>query len=404
MPVTPRRPRAPMLPTWKLPVLLLGSEDPLPTTAAPGDALGLGAQVPAPALNGTRGPAGECPAPAWLSGFNAAQAPFLWVLFAAAALENAVVLGVFGLHPGGCTVAEVYLGSLAAADLLLACGLPFWAVTIAHHFDWLFGEALCRLVSALVSMNLYGSVYFLVLVSVDRYLALAKTLSLGRLRRVRWAKLHSLAVWGCALLLSAPMLAFRTLREYAAEGHNVTVCLIAYPGPQPARAWPVATNVLLNTVGFLLPLAVIAFCTRRILAALRSNDLQRFQAARAERKATWLVLAVLLLFVLCWLPFQLSTFLDTLLRLDVLSGCRAELLVDVLTQVSSFVAYSNSCLNPLLYVLVGKRFRKKLAEVVCGRCRRARPGPLESSLGTVRTSISVDRQVHKLSEWGRRGH
>lgn len=391
-----------MFPTWKLPVFLLALEDPLPTMAAPGALINLTTQVLAPALNGTPGPDGECPAPAWLSGFNAMQAPFLWVLFVLAALENVVVLGVFGLHPSRCTVAEVYLGSLAAADLLLACGLPFWAVTIARHFDWLFGEALCRLVNAVVSMNLYSSIYFLMLVSIDRYLALAKTLSLGRLRRVHCAKLHSLAVWGCALLLSAPMLAFRTLEHYADEGHNVTACVIRYP--EPPTAWAVLTNMLLNTVGFLLPLAVIGFCTLQVLRALRHSDMQHFKAARAERKATWLVLAVLLLFVLCWLPFQVSTFLDTLLRLRVLASCQVELLVDVLTQVSSYVAYSNSCLNPLLYVLVGKRFRKKLGEVVCGRCRRARPGPLESSLGTLRTSISVDHQVHKLPEWGRSSH
>lgn len=46
------------------------------------------------------------------------------------------------------------------------------------------------------------------------------------------------------------MLAFRTMQEYNSEGHNVTACVIIYP----SSSWEVFTNILLNSVGFLLPL------------------------------------------------------------------------------------------------------------------------------------------------------
>lgn len=356
-------------------------------------------QVLLPVLNGTPAQGSSCPYSELWGWLNAVQAPFLWVLFVLAALENVFVLSVFCLHKSSCTVAEIYLGNLAVADLVLACGLPFWAVTIASNFDWLFGEALCRAVNTMLYMNLYSSICFLMLVSIDRYLALVKTMSAGRARGVRWAKLCSLVVWGCTLLLSSPMLVFRTMKDYGAEGYNVTACVIIYP----SRTWEVFTNVLLNGVGFLLPLSVITFCTVQILRVLRNNEMQKFKEIQTERKATVLVLAVLLLFVACWLPFQVSTFLDTLLRLGVLSGCRDEHVVDVLTQVSSYVAYSNSCLNPLVYVIVGKRFRKKSREVYGRLCRRGGcagpPSQTDSSVVTLRTSISVERQMHKLPRW-----
>lgn len=361
--------------------------------------LNITTQVLSPALNGTSSQDGSCSDSELWTWLNTIQAPFLWVLFALVALENVFVLSVFCLHRSSCTVAEIYLGNLAMADLILACGLPFWAITIANNFDWLFGEVLCRVVNTVVYMNVYSSICFLMLVSIDRYLALVKTMSLGRMRGVRWAKVYSLVIWGCSLLLSTPMLAFRTMSAYRDEGHNVTVCLISYP----SHNWAVFTNTLLNLVGFLLPLSVISFCTVRITQVLRNNEMQKFKEIQTERKATLLVLAVLLLFVACWLPFQVSTFLDTLLRLGVLSGCRDEFLVDIFTQISSYVAYSNSCLNPLVYVIVGKRFRKKSREVYCslgrgGGCR-PQPSQMESSMGTLRTSISVERQIHKLPTW-----
>ncbi|XP_008050428.1 B2 bradykinin receptor [Carlito syrichta] len=391
-----------MFSAWKIPMFLSVLEDPVPTVASFSAAM-LNATSPDAELNGTLSHSQGCLSSEWLGRLNAIQAPFLWVLFALAALENVFVLSVFCLHKSRCTVAEIYLGNLAAADLVLACGLPFWAVTIANNFDWLFGEALCRVVNTAIYMNLYSSICFLMLVSIDRYLALAKTMSVGRLRGVRWAKLYSLVIWACTLLLSSPMLAFRTMREYGDEGHNVPACVISYP----SRGWAVFTNVLLNSVGFLLPLAVVTFCTARILRALRRNEMQKFKESQTERRATVLVLAVLLLFVVCWLPFQVSTLLDTLLRLGVLAGCWDEHVVDVITQVASFVAYSNSCLNPLVYVIVGQRFRKKSREVYWGRCRRAggRPEPAnaESSVGTLRTSVSVERHMHKLRDWAGSG-
>nr|XP_060476675.1 B2 bradykinin receptor [Panthera onca]XP_060476676.1 B2 bradykinin receptor [Panthera onca] len=387
-----------MFSSWRRHMFLSFHEDPVPTTATFGvEMLNITSQVLEPTLNGTSSQG--CVYDEWRSWLNAIQAPFLWVLFVLAALENIFVLGVFCLHKSSCTVAEIYLGNLAAADLLLACGLPFWAITIAHNFDWLFGEVLCRVVNTMLYMNLYSSICFLMLVSIDRYLALVKTMSMGRMRGVRWAKLYSLVIWGCTLLLSSPMLAFRTMKEYTAEGYNVTACLIVYP----SRTWEVFTNVLLNSVGFLLPLVVITFCTAQIMKVLRNNEMQKFKEIQTERKATVLVLAVLLLFVTCWLPFQVSTFLDTLLRLNILSGCWDEHIVDVFTQIASYMAYSNSCLNPLVYVIVGKRFRKKSREVFRGLCQKggcvSEATKTENSMGTLRTSVSVERQIHRLPEW-----
>ncbi|XP_005868604.1 PREDICTED: B2 bradykinin receptor isoform X1 [Myotis brandtii] len=388
-----------MFSPWKRPMLLSVHEDLVPTTASfSADMLNITSQALLP-VNGTPAQGGGCEQAEVWGWLNSIQAPFLWVLFVLALLENIFVLGVFGLHKSRCTVAEIYLSNLAVADLILACGLPFWATTIANNFDWLFGEALCRMVNTMAYMNLYSSICFLMLVSIDRYLALVKTMSAGRLRGVRWAKLYCLVIWGCALLLSSPMLAFRTMKDYRDEGYNVTACIITYP----SRTWEVFTNMLLNLVGFLLPLGVISFCTVQIMQVLRNNEMQKFKEIQTERRATVLVLAVLLLFVVCWLPFQISTFLDTLLRLGVLSGCWDEHVVDVFTQISTYVAYSNSCLNPLVYAIVGKRFRKKSREVYQRLCHRggcaAQPSPTESSMGTLRTSISMERQIHKLPRW-----
>ncbi|XP_001375387.3 B2 bradykinin receptor [Monodelphis domestica] len=328
--------------------------------------------------------------------FNTIQTPFLWIIFVMITVENLFVLSVFCLHKSSCTVPEIYLGNLAAADLILGVCLPFWAINIASNYDWSFGLVLCKVVNSTMCMNLYSSIFFLMLVSIDRYLALVKTMSMGRMRGTCYAKFYSFIIWLFAIIMSCPMLIFRSLTNYDEEGHNVTICFLNYPSSK----WAVFNNVLLNIVGFVLPLCVISFCTVKIIHVLQNNEMQKFKAIQREKKATILVQVVLLFFVICWLPFQVSTLMDTFYRLNFISDCQTKTTLDVFTQIGTYVGCSNSFLNPLVYVIVGKRFRKKSKEVYkrwfkIARCQ-SDSIQTENSLSTLKTSITVDRQINKI--------
>ncbi|KAM6134133.1 B2 bradykinin receptor [Phoenicopterus ruber ruber] len=320
----------------------------------------------------------------WLQNF---QPGFLWFIFVLGAIENSFVLIVLCLHKSRCTVAEVYLANVALADLMLVCALPFWAINISNNFQWPFGLFLCKAVNTMSNMNLYSSIYFLTLVSIDRYLALVKTMSLGRMRRTVCAKWNSFVVWTCALLICSPAMMFRNLQYY--EEYNITACVLVYP----SHYWEPANNCLLNIVGFVIPLCVITYCTLQIIKALRSSELQNLRLVQTERRATVLVLAVLVLFVVCWLPFQISTIIDTIRYLAPAYKCLPEI-NDIVTQVATYCAFSNSCLNPVLYVIVGKHFQKKAVELykdlLPKRCRKSQSVQMENSLDTLRTSISSE--------------
>ncbi|KFQ57330.1 B2 bradykinin receptor [Pelecanus crispus] len=320
----------------------------------------------------------------WLWDF---QPGFLWFIFILGTIENSFVLTVLCFHKSRCTVAEIYLVNMALADLMLVGVLPFWAINISNKFQWSFGLFLCKAVNIMSNMNLYSSIYFLTLVSIDRYLALVKTMSLGRMRRTVCAKWNSFVVWMCALLICSPTMMFRNLQYY--EEYNVTACILVYP----SSYWEPANNCLLNTVGFVIPLCVITYCTVQIIKALRSSELQKLKLVQTERRATILVLAVLLLFIVSWLPFQISTFIDTIRYLAPTFKCLEEI-NNIVTQVATYCAFSNCCLNPVLYVIVGKHFQKKAVEfykdLFPKRCRKSQSVQVENSLDTIRTSISSE--------------
>ncbi|AWP16344.1 putative B2 bradykinin receptor-like [Scophthalmus maximus] len=270
---------------------------------------------------------------------------------------NVFVLMVFCLHKKPCTVAEIYLSNLAVADLVLLSCLPFWAVNVSNDFNWPFGLFLCKVVNLGIKMNVYCSIYFLVLVSIDRYVALVHPMSHGRMRRPKYAKLSCLLTWVFGLILSVPTLIFRDV-NYIPE-LDVNACFLDYQND----TLELLCDGLLVTFSFIIPILIISFCTVKIIQALKVQAVERFSAEKTEQRATTLILAVLLAFLVCWVPFHLVTMLDVLLRAEVLRGCHLTNFLEICNQISTYLAFLNSVLNPILYVIVGKNFRKKVREL-----------------------------------------
>uniref|UniRef100_A0A4W6EK06 Bradykinin receptor B2 n=1 Tax=Lates calcarifer TaxID=8187 RepID=A0A4W6EK06_LATCA len=270
---------------------------------------------------------------------------------------NVFVLMVFCLHKKACTVAEIYLSNLAAADLVLVSCLPFWAVYAAKKFNWPFGGSLCRLVNLSISMNVYCSIYFLVLVSIDRYMALVHPLSHERLRRPKSAKLGCLLVWALGLLLSVPTLIYREVKYFS--GINATLCYLNYPN----------TTVMLLCEGMLtmfiivIPIPIISFCTFKVIKVLNNRLMKASNTKKKEQKATTLVLAVLIAFLICWVPLHLVKIIELLMRAELLVGCTLGTIVETCRQILTYLAYFNSVLNPILYVILGTLFRKRVKEL-----------------------------------------
>ncbi|CAL8311896.1 unnamed protein product [Boreogadus saida] len=334
------------------------SQPPMPLNASALGALGDALGAPGHALGGPWELPEDCASngtAAWLW-LSALQPAYLALVSAVGVVGNGLVLGVFLLQRKPCTAADVYLGNLALADLVMTACLPFWAVTVARHYQWPFGQALCKAVNVAIAMNYLCSVLFLVLVSVDRYLALVRPLRPSRLRRARWARRLCLGVWLQGLLLSLPALLFRSVRFVADAG--VEACVLDYPHP----AWVVQHNVTLNVLGFALPVTAVSYCSWHIVGALRESRVARRRlpgARRREARSALLVLAVLAVFLACWTPHQVGRFLDTLDYFGVTPGCLWGRVLDIGLQVSSYLAYSNSAINPFLFVILGRSFRRR---------------------------------------------
>ncbi|XP_032882350.1 B2 bradykinin receptor-like [Amblyraja radiata] len=317
----------------------------------------------------------------WLYTFLPA---YIMVVCVSGLLGNIFVLLVLCLHKNRCTVPEIYLVNLAGADLLLLTCLPFWALNIAQRFAWPFGELLCRCVNLAIYMNLWSSIYFLVMVSVDRYLALVKVLNPGRIRTRSCAKINCCLIWVFSLVMSSPAFMFR--RVVHVPQLNISACLLKYPDPN----WQRNSEIVLLVAVFLIPVLALTFFTTRILGALRNDRMQVFKQVRKESRAATLILVVLLAFLICWVPFQVLRVLNLFYEAEIPRGCGWANALANGNMMATFLGCTNSCINPVLYVMVGRQFRNKARELYSQFVARRQSQPtLRDSSVTHNTPIST---------------
>uniref|UniRef100_A0A8C0CDB7 B1 bradykinin receptor n=1 Tax=Balaenoptera musculus TaxID=9771 RepID=A0A8C0CDB7_BALMU len=289
-------------------------------------------------------------------------------------LGNLFVLSVFLLARRRLNAAEIYLANLAASDLVFVLGLPFWAENIWKEFNWPFGAPLCRVVNGVIKANLFISIFLVMAISQDRYCVLVHPMASWRRRRRRWAQATCVLIWAVGGLLSIPTFLLRSVK--AVPELNISACVLLYPN----EAWPFARMVELNVLGFLLPLVAIVFFNYHILAALRGRE--KVSKTRCggptDGKTTALILMLVAAFLLCWTPYHFFAFLEFLFQVWAVRGCFWENFTDLGLQWANFFAFINSCLNPVIYVFLGRLFRTKVWELY-KRCIPRRLTPISTS-------------------------
>ncbi|KAJ8246877.1 hypothetical protein GJAV_G00256370 [Gymnothorax javanicus] len=240
--------------------------------------------------------------------------------------------------------------NLTATDLMLLAFLPF---RIFYHFnrnDWTFGEPFCRLVTALFYGNMYGSVLCLMLISVDRYVALVHPFGARTMRSRRVSLCMSAAVWAVVLTAMLPLLISR--QSYPLDEPRITTCHDALPEDEQEHFfYPYFTSLF--TVGFLLPLLVILFCYGSVLHTLLVEGKRYAHAIRVT-------VLVLVVFIICFLPSNLLLLLhysDSFLMDD-------EQDLYVAYMISLAASSFNSCFDPLIFYFVSEDFRAKVRKAL----------------------------------------
>jgi len=271
------------------------------------------------------------------------------VIFLLGLATNGLALRRLCLSPGTMNSTAVYMVSLSVADLFFVISLPLRiyyyrqkagasSSKTGDSSSWTQGAAYCHLTFILKYISLYGGIFFLVCIAVDRYFAVVHPLSSTR-RRLRVARLVSGGIWCLVLVLSVSL---PLLHLAATRPHQP--CL---PDPSSQRHRTVILVSLGLVLGsFLLPALLLLCSYCRVLSVLRKP---RYRQRRSRRHTLTIIYWVLGIFLLCFVPYHINLLGYTLTHVGLLHHCGLAKVTKAVHPVVLLLASSNCCLNPLVY-------------------------------------------------------
>ena len=297
---------------------------------------------------------------------------FMTIVLVLTVIGNVVVVVVIKYSSVFRSVANShFLISLSIADFLVAALVMPCALDAVNTGKWRCGHVWGRLNGFGNFLFCISSIMHLMMLSVDRYMAIARPLYYPMEMTKSRALFLCLAMW-----LYSALWAFLPL-----FGVSSYECFISYIGTCEAKDWSkfglnfaFAISVVSGTYGIaLLSMVLVYFKIGRVIR----NQLQRTQEVASgedqksrheieqfglfhktkqtkfankmnRQKGLVTLITVTLVYLICWSPFCILLFIE------IGTG---EKVRGPYGTLAMFVGFTNSCCNPIIYSIKYRRFR-----------------------------------------------
>ncbi|KAL0812091.1 hypothetical protein ABMA28_009475 [Loxostege sticticalis] len=325
------------------------------------------------------------------------------VVFIIGLVGNALVcIAVYRNHTMR-TVTNYFIVNLAVADfmVILFCLPPtvLWDVTET----WFLGNALCKMLLYFQSVSVTVSVLTLTFISVDRWYAICFPLKFKS--TTSRAKTAILIIWSIALTFNSPdLVVLETVKSVPLRFDlEYLVQCMANWSPRNELIWHVLKVLFIYTI----PLILMTVAYYQIVMVLWKNKKIPGQAEtiklapaeqtqlRSRRKAAKMLVAVVVMFAVCYFPIHLLCILRYTVDMEQTDA------VTFLALVSHVLCYANSAINPLIYNFMSGKFRREFRRSFC-----CAPSSVQENFTTltrittskVRRPCMMDYQGHRLPE------
>ncbi|CAL1536019.1 unnamed protein product, partial [Lymnaea stagnalis] len=291
------------------------------------------------------------------------------VIFLVGVIGNVMVLLVMVRMRVMRTRVNYFFASLSAADLLvLIVCQPSAMLEFYTREQWLLGHFMCKLIPFLEHWSLHASVLTLLLIGFDRYFLICRPQSRPS-PTYTWLPL--LPVWILSCFSAIPFIFLTRFDiENRVDGTHAEACV--------TEANKLHSRIFVAVIfglTFVLPLVLLIFIYTSVIRALRrlgggeslcmkgiaNKENPEYgihpSTARSRRQVTRMMVAIVVLFFVCLMPFKILTMWLTFDPGQNLTDLGYEPYYNLLS-ISRLVTYINSAGNPVIYAWMSPRFRR----------------------------------------------
>ncbi|XP_041065820.1 G-protein coupled receptor 55-like [Carcharodon carcharias] len=258
---------------------------------------------------------------------------------------NSVALYILCIRLKKWMESTIYMTNLIICDIFLLFSLPFKIHADNGYGKWHLGTTFCKFVESLYFVNTYGTILLIMLISVDRYIAIKHPFLARTLRSPKKAIIACTVVWVCIWSASIPIYTQSECQQQYEE-----ICFVGF-----SEFWEKGIIPLSMEIIYLISAFTVIFCSIQMIRTLQRMDEERDDISiKASRN---IISSNLVTFLLCFTPYHVAMLLYLLARQEyITAGYRTSL--RAFLQMSQCLATTNCCLDGMYYYSIIKGFWK----------------------------------------------
>lgn len=258
---------------------------------------------------------------------------------------------------------NLFLVSLALADLFVSSLVMTFAVPNDLTGRWLFGRRFCDTWIAFDVMCSTASILNLCAISLDRFIHIKDPLRYSRWMSRRTVLAAIATIWLASALVSFLPISLGWHRPGGRSSQDEMTCALDLT---PLYA------VVSSIISFYAPCVVmVALYTRLYLYARRHvRDIRAVTKSschhhhQMEHKAAITLGFIMGTFLVCWVPF---------FCVNIVAAVCKSCISDVVFKFLTWLGYCNSALNPIIYSIFNTEFREAFGRILLqADCRTSR--------------------------------
>ncbi|XP_062984023.1 proteinase-activated receptor 3 [Elgaria multicarinata webbii] len=253
--------------------------------------------------------------------------------------SNAIILWMLFFRIRSVRTAIFYT-NLAISDFLFCFMLLFKIIYHLNDNNWIFGEAMCRITTAIFFGNMYCSTLLLTCISISRYVAIVHPFTYRNLPKRPLATLACGIVWIIVFLYMLPLVIMK--QSYKIKQLGIYTCHDVHNSCETLSPFQHYYFISLAVFGFVIPLCIVIFCYVSIIRTLKAY----------KQKWLWYIkvcLLILSIFAVCYTPSNVI-----LIAHHVNSYYYSKDSLYIFYPIALCLSSLNSCLDPFLYFLMSK--------------------------------------------------
>nr|CAD27763.1 putative tachykinin receptor [Anopheles gambiae] len=270
------------------------------------------------------------------------------VLFAGivitATVGNLIVVWIVLSHKRMRTVTNYFLG----ADAMVSTLNVTFNYTYMLYLDWPFGTMYCKISQFVAILSICASVFTLMAIAIDM-----------NPLKPRMGKKATLCVaasiWIVGTIISCPSLLFFT--TYPMKDH--ILCYAEWPDGPSNHSRQEYYNIVFMLLTYFLPIGSMTYTYARVgLELWGSKSIgectqRQLDNIKSKRRVVKMMMIVVIIFAVCWLPFQIYFILTSYYPELTKKPYIQEVYLAIY-----WLAMSNSMYNPIIYCWMNLRFRR----------------------------------------------